>query len=51
MPHYGQTIAVPFGWNVYVYAQGAAGKPEVNVIILACPSCETILGAVNKPKD
>jgi len=50
-PHCGQTIAAPFGWIVHVYAQGAAGKPEVDLIILSCSNCSAILGAVNKPKD
>jgi len=50
-PHCGQHVPAPFGLIVHVYAQSAAGKQEVDVIMLTCPSCQTILGAVNKPKD
>jgi len=41
-PHCGKTMASPYGRSVNV--NGA------DIIILTCPICQAILGAVNKPE-
>jgi endogenous inhibitor of DNA gyrase (YacG/DUF329 family) len=42
-PHCGKSIIAPMAWNTNVVVDGG----RLSVVILTCPNCQTILGAVN----
>jgi len=46
-PHCGETFPVPHGHEVHI----VAAFRGVDIIIITCPKCQAILGAVNKPED
>lgn len=46
-PYCGETVTSPFGRDV----NATVSHRGMDVIMLYCPHCKAILGAVNKPKD